>query len=145
MQYSDLDFTEVIKEAPSILPDFPMATMRFGPNREIIKEPYTHSDYYNRFMQRETLRDIACREKQLAQYDWEDTMRLGIGRMNEWDRGYYEDNPYCYGWEMDSIPKPTYEEDYYKENSDDELSEEELDEEEFSQNNEADEIFVLDD
>tara|TARA_Y100000748_G_scaffold303585_1_gene309146 strand:+ start:374 stop:802 length:429 start_codon:yes stop_codon:yes gene_type:complete len=142
MQYSDLDFTEVIKEAPSILPDFPMATMRFGPNREIIKEPYTHSDYYNRFMQRETLRDIACREKQLAQYDWEDTMRLGIGRMNEWDRGYYQDNPYCYGWEMDSIPKPTYEEDYYEENSDDELSE---DEEEFSQNNEADEIFVLDD
>lgn len=142
MQYSALDFTEVIKEAPSILPDFPMATIRFGPNREIIKEPYTHSDYYNRFMQRETLRDIACREKQLAQYDWEDTMRLGIGRMNEWDRGYYKDNPYCYGWEIDSIPKPTYEEDYYEENSDDELSE---DEEEFSQNNEADEIFVLDD
>ena len=142
MQYSALDFTEVIKEAPSILPDFPMATMRFGPNREIIKEPYTHSDYYNRFMQRETLRDIACREKQLAQYDWEDTMRLGIGRMNEWDRGYYKDNPYCYGWEIDSIPKPTYEEDYYEENSDDELSE---DEEEFSQNNEADEIFILDD
>ena len=114
-------------------------------NREIIKEPYTHSDYYNRFMQRETLRDIACREKQLAQYDWEDTMRLGIGRMNEWDRGYYEDNPYCYGWEINSIAYPTYEEDYYEENSDDELSEEELDEEELNENNEADEIFVLDD
>ena len=39
MQYSNLDFTEVIKEAPSVLPDFPMATIRYGPNREIIKEP----------------------------------------------------------------------------------------------------------
>ena len=143
MQYSNLDFTEVIKEAPSVLPDFPMATIRFGPNREIIKDSYSHSEYYNRFMQREKLRDIACREKQLAQYDWEDTVRLGIGRMNEWDRGYYEDNPYCYGWEMNSIAYPTYEEDYYEENSDDELSEEELDEEELNENNAVDDIFVF--
>ena len=76
MQYSDLDFTEVIKEAPSILPDFPMATIRYGPNREIIKESYTHSDYYNKLIQQEKLWNIACREKQLAQYDWEDTCLL---------------------------------------------------------------------
>ena len=143
MQYSDLDFTEVIKEAPSILPDFPMATIRYGPNREIIKESYTHSDYYNKLIQQEKLWNIACREKQLAQYDWEDTMRLGIGRMNEFDRGYYEDNPYCYGWEIDNIPKPTYEEDYYEEVIDDELSEDELDEED--NNSITEEIFVLDD
>ena len=140
MQYSNLDFTEVIKDALSNLSDFPMATIRYGSNRMIIKEPYTHSDYYNDFMQKENLRDIICREKQLAHYDWEDTIRLGIGRMNEFDRGYYVDNPYCYSWEIDNIPRPTYEEDYYEENSDDELSEEELDE-----NNAEDDIFVFDD
>ena len=145
MQYSHLDFTEVIKEAPSILPDFPMATIRYGPNREIIKEPYTHSDYYNKLIQQEKLWNIACREKQLAHYDWEHTMRLGIGRMNEFDRGYYEDNPYCYGWEMDNIPTPTVEEDYYEDNEEDILSEDELDEEEFNENNMEDEIFILDD
>ena len=143
MQYSDLDFTEVIKEAPSILPDFPMATIRYGPNREIIKESYTHSDYYNKLIQQEKLWNIACREKQLAQYDWEDTMRLGIGRMNEFDRGYYEDNPYCYSWEIDNIPQPTFEEDYYEENIEDELSEDESAEEEY--NSTTEEIFVLED
>ena len=131
MQYSNLDFTEVIKEAPSVLSDFPMATIRYGSNREIIKEPYTHSDNYNRFMQKEKLWNINCREKQLDHYDWEDTMRLGIGRMNEFDRGYYVDNPYCYGWEIDNIPKPTYEEDYYEEVMDDEFSEDELNEEDY--------------
>lgn len=143
MQYSNLDFTEVIKEAPSVLPDFPMATIRYGPNREIIKEPYTHSDYYNKLIQQEKLWNIACREKQLAQYDWEDTMRLGIGRMNEFDRGYYEDNPYSYGWEIDNIPKPTLEEDYYEDNEEDEEDELSEDEEEFSEN--MDEIFILED
>ena len=133
MQYNELDFSEVITEAPSKYPDFPMAIIRFGPNREIIKEQYSHSKYYNKFMHREKLWDIDCREKQLAQYDWEDTMRLGIGRMNEWDRGYYEDNPYCYGWEIDSIPQPTFEEDYYEENNEDELSEDELNENELIQ------------
>lgn len=142
MQYSNLDFTEVIKEAPSILPDFPMATIRYGPNREIIKESYTHSDNYNRFMQKENLRDIACREKQLAHNDWEDTMRLGIGRMNEFDRGYYKDNPYCYGWEINNIPNPTYEEDYYEEVIDDEFSEDEDDED---YNSMIEEIFILED
>ena len=134
MLYNELDFSEVIKEAPIILPDFPMTTIRFGANREIIKEPYTHSKYYNNFMQREKLRDIICREKQLAKYDWEDTMRLGINRMNEWDRGYYEDNPYCYSWEIDSIPQSTVEEDYYEEDSEDEFSEEELFEELLDEN-----------
>ena len=144
MQYSNLDFTEVIKESPSILPDFRMATIRYGPNREIIKEPYIHSEYYKRFIQQEKLWNIACREKQLAKYDWEDTMRLGIGRMNEFDRGYYEDNPYCYGWEIDNIPQPTLEEDYYEDNEEDELSDNELDEEELNENN-IDEIFILED
>ena len=51
MLYSELDFSEVIKEAPIILPDFPMTTIRFGANREIIKEPYTHSKYYNNFFE----------------------------------------------------------------------------------------------
>ena len=40
----------------------------------------------------------------LERYDWEDEMRLGISRMNEFDRGYYIDNPYCYVWEIDQIP-----------------------------------------
>ena len=142
MQYSDLDFTEEIKEAPSILPDFPMATIRYGPNREIIKESYSHSDYYNKLIQQEKLWNIANREKQLTHYDWEDSIRLGIGRMNEFDRGYYKDNPYCYSWEIDNIPQPTFEEDYYEENIEDELSEDELEEE---YNSMTEEIFVLED
>lgn len=47
----------------------------------------------------------------LERYDWEDEMRLGISRMNEFDRGYYIDNPYCYVWEIDQIP---FDEEYYE-------------------------------
>jgi hypothetical protein len=36
-------------------------------------------------------------------YKQEDDMRYGINRMNEWDRGYYEGNPYLYSWEYDKM------------------------------------------
>jgi len=36
-------------------------------------------------------------------YKWEDDMRYGIDRMNEWDRGYYEGNPYYYSWEYNKM------------------------------------------
>lgn len=38
-------------------------------------------------------------EERNEKYKWEDSMSYGVNRMNEWDRGYYEGNPYIYGWE----------------------------------------------
>ena len=42
-------------------------------------------------------------------YKQEDDMRYGIHRMNEWDRGYYEGNPYYYSWEYNKMHQFTEE------------------------------------
>ena len=42
--------------------------------------------------------------------DWEDSVRHDISKLEEFDRGYYKDNPYCYSWEIDKIP---FSEEYY--------------------------------
>lgn len=46
---------------------------------------------------------IKSLEERTENYKWEDDMRYGINRMDEWDRGYYEGNPYIYGWEYDKM------------------------------------------
>lgn len=46
---------------------------------------------------------IKSLEERTANYKWEDDMMYGINRMDEWDRGYYEGNPYIYGWEYDKM------------------------------------------
>ena len=61
-------------------------------------------------------------EVRLERYEYEDHMRLGLNRMDEFDRGYYEDNPWCYSWEIDTIP---LDETYYDELMEDEEEEEE--------------------
>ena len=42
-------------------------------------------------------------EERYLMYQFEDDMRYGINRMNEWDRGYYEGNPYFYSWEYEKM------------------------------------------
>ena len=55
--------------------------------------------------------NINSYEKMLLRREWEDSVRLEISKLEEFDRGYYEDNPYCYSWEYDKIP---FNEEYYE-------------------------------
>ena len=52
-------------------------------------------------------------EKIVLRREWEDSIRFEISNLEEFDRGYYEDNPYCYAWEEDNIP---LNEEYYENN-----------------------------
>lgn len=55
--------------------------------------------------------NINAYEKAIARRESEDSIRLEISDLDGFDRGYYEDNPYCYGWELDKIP---FNEEYYE-------------------------------
>lgn len=59
-------------------------------------------------------------EERNETYKWEDEMRYGIGRMNEWDRGYYNGNPYIYSWEFEKMQ-------FFTEASEGEMEDDELD------------------
>ncbi len=71
-------------------------------------------------------------EKVLLRREYEDSVRLEISNLEEYDRGYYEDNPYCYGWEINKMP---FDENYYEnlflneEENEDSESEDSYDEE----------------
>ena len=61
------------------------------------------TDIFNNNKSIEAEEIIKSLEERTENYKWEDDMRYGINRMYEWDRGYYEGNPYIYGWEYDKM------------------------------------------
>ena len=120
MDYNTIDFAEdIIEKKPTNC--FPMTTYKFDASKNIIQVPYQHSDYYNEFMRRDSICHLNKLDKRLERYDLEDEMSFGINRMNEFDRGYYHDNPYCYSWEVDAIPLK-YDTEYEGSDSDEDTS-----------------------
>ena len=55
--------------------------------------------------------NINAYEKAIARRELEDSIRLEISDLDGFDRGYYQDKPYCYVWELDKIP---FDEEYYE-------------------------------
>ncbi len=74
-------------------------------------------------------------EKIVLIREWEDSIRFEISSLEEFDRGYYEDNPYCYAWEEDNIP---FNEEYYENKFLDEEENEDSDSEDSYDENEED-------
>lgn len=121
MNFRELNFEdEIIEEVKK--ESFVMAVIKFDNNKNVIHDSYKSSDYCIAAENRENLYKIKQREKILEQYNSYDDMRYGINRMDEWDRGYYSDNPYCYSWEVNNIPLS---EEYYDSDSESEYDDSE--------------------